>query len=182
LTWPYHWSLFLSMMSIMSGFSFTPKSLIPWRIIFVLATHSGLKGTYTKLWMKRLSKQRSPQDDHFKTYDRMQPPPQHYANLASSVFHASVRLCMTDKVVCILYSKIVAGYSYHVAEKWGRPGFPGLMWLDLIGMRCTIFCLCAARSIPPFIGWNKQCMRLSIYDNCLSTPILLGFRVLDCSK
>src|SRR5215475_11703808 len=24
LTWPYHWSLFLSMMSIMSGFSFTP--------------------------------------------------------------------------------------------------------------------------------------------------------------
>ena len=24
LTWPYHWSLFLSMMSIISGFSFTP--------------------------------------------------------------------------------------------------------------------------------------------------------------
>src|SRR5215475_9068543 len=24
LTWPYHWSLFLSMLSIMSGFSFTP--------------------------------------------------------------------------------------------------------------------------------------------------------------
>jgi hypothetical protein len=24
LTWPYHWSLFFSMMSIMSGFSFTP--------------------------------------------------------------------------------------------------------------------------------------------------------------
>ena len=24
LTWPYNWSLFLSMMSIMSGFSFTP--------------------------------------------------------------------------------------------------------------------------------------------------------------
>jgi len=24
LTWPYHWSLFLSMMSTMSGFSFTP--------------------------------------------------------------------------------------------------------------------------------------------------------------
>ena len=24
LTWPYHWSLFLSMMSKMSGFSFTP--------------------------------------------------------------------------------------------------------------------------------------------------------------
>jgi phosphate/sulfate permease len=24
LTWPYHWSLFLSMMSIMSSFSFTP--------------------------------------------------------------------------------------------------------------------------------------------------------------
>jgi hypothetical protein len=24
LTWPYHWSLFCSMMSIMSGYSFTP--------------------------------------------------------------------------------------------------------------------------------------------------------------
>ena len=46
------------------------KSPVLWHIIFVVATHRGLKGTHTKLWMKRLSK-RSPQDAHFKNYDRM---------------------------------------------------------------------------------------------------------------